>query len=128
MLHTDLFVLSWLSKKPANVEPGVGKWVSYLNRERKLDSVVGRRPSAPPAPKGLYLYGNVGSGMLRCFSLQWFLICRKKIVFHILYLLVTCMLYYVYFLLMMPYFICFLLLLPFNVFLCVFRLKAVIIW
>ncbi|XP_019174027.1 PREDICTED: lactation elevated protein 1 isoform X1 [Ipomoea nil] len=53
----------WMSrKKPANVEPGVGKWVSYLNRERKLDSVVGRRPSAPPAPKGLYLYGNVGSG------------------------------------------------------------------
>lgn len=27
-----------------NVEPGVGKWVSYLNRERKLDSIVGSRP------------------------------------------------------------------------------------
>ncbi|KAH0988802.1 hypothetical protein GBA52_000285 [Prunus armeniaca] len=57
------FVQRWLSrKKPENVEPGVGKWVSYLNRERKLDSVVGRRPTAPPAPKGLYIYGNVGSG------------------------------------------------------------------
>ncbi|KAL6216974.1 hypothetical protein ACLB2K_010192 [Fragaria x ananassa] len=53
----------WMSKKrPENVEPGVGKWVSYLNRERKLDSVVGRRPTAPAAPKGLYIYGNVGSG------------------------------------------------------------------
>ncbi|XP_012076596.1 AFG1-like ATPase isoform X2 [Jatropha curcas] len=49
-------------KKPENVEPGVGRWVSYLNRERKLDSLVGRRPTAPPAPKGLYIYGNVGSG------------------------------------------------------------------
>lgn len=45
------------------MESGVGKWVSYLNRERKLDAAVGRRPAAPPAPKGLYLYGNVGSGM-----------------------------------------------------------------
>ncbi|CAI9096677.1 OLC1v1032875C1 [Oldenlandia corymbosa var. corymbosa] len=44
------------------MEPGVGKWVSYLNREKKLDSKVGRRPTAPAAPKGLYLYGNVGSG------------------------------------------------------------------
>lgn len=46
------------------MEPGVGKWVSYLNREKKLDSMVGPRPKAPPAPKGLYIYGNVGSGML----------------------------------------------------------------
>lgn len=44
------------------MEEGVGKWVSYLNREKKLDSQVGRRPAAPPAPKGVYLYGNVGSG------------------------------------------------------------------
>ncbi|XP_065876760.1 uncharacterized protein [Euphorbia lathyris] len=44
------------------VESGVGRWVLYLNRERKLDSLVGRRPFAPPAPKGLYIYGNVGSG------------------------------------------------------------------
>ncbi|CAN1169244.1 AFG1-like ATPase, partial [Linum perenne] len=51
-----------LRKRPENVEPGVGKWVSYLNRERKLDSLVGRRPTTPAAPKGLYIYGNVGSG------------------------------------------------------------------
>ncbi|KAF3447131.1 hypothetical protein FNV43_RR12311 [Rhamnella rubrinervis] len=44
------------------LEAGVGKWVSYLNREKKLDSLVGRCPTAPPAPKGLYIYGNVGSG------------------------------------------------------------------
>ncbi|KAK6927529.1 ATPase, AFG1-like [Dillenia turbinata] len=52
-------LLTW--RKP-EIEPGAGKWVSYLNREKKLDSLVGRRPTAPPAPKGLYLYGNVGSG------------------------------------------------------------------
>lgn len=53
----------WINrKKPMNMEPGVGRWVSYLNREKKLDSVVGFIPSAPTAPKGLYLYGNVGSG------------------------------------------------------------------
>lgn len=46
-----------------DVEPGVGKMVSYLNREKKMDAIVGTRPVAPPAPKGLYLYGNVGSGM-----------------------------------------------------------------
>ncbi|CAO2820736.1 unnamed protein product [Amaranthus hypochondriacus] len=45
-----------------DVESGVGKWVSYLNREKKLDSLCGPRPVAPVAPKGLYLYGNVGSG------------------------------------------------------------------
>ncbi|KAF7137158.1 hypothetical protein RHSIM_Rhsim07G0157100 [Rhododendron simsii] len=61
--HRSRFVERWMSRtKPENVEPGVGKWVSYLNRERKLDSLFGRRPTAPPAPKGLYLYGNVGSG------------------------------------------------------------------
>ncbi|KAB2072684.1 hypothetical protein ES319_A07G032500v1 [Gossypium barbadense] len=49
-------------RKSEDIEPGVGKWVSYLNREKKLDSLVGRRPTAPPAPKGLYIYGNVGSG------------------------------------------------------------------
>ncbi|KAF6151165.1 hypothetical protein GIB67_037373 [Kingdonia uniflora] len=57
------FIERWIIRKRNEiVEPGVGKWVSYLNRERKLDSLVGRRPIAPPAPKGLYLYGNVGSG------------------------------------------------------------------
>ncbi|XP_052208974.1 uncharacterized protein C115.02c isoform X2 [Diospyros lotus] len=53
-------LMSW--RTPKHIEPGVGKWVSYLNREKKLDSRVGRRPTIPPAPKGLYLYGNVGSG------------------------------------------------------------------
>ncbi|XP_022750273.1 AFG1-like ATPase isoform X2 [Durio zibethinus] len=49
-------------RKSEDIEPGVGKWVSYLNREKKLDSLVGRRPTAPSAPKGLYIYGNVGIG------------------------------------------------------------------
>ncbi|XP_041990677.1 putative ATPase N2B isoform X1 [Salvia splendens] len=57
------FMNKWLSRTSADsVEPGVGKWVSYLNREKKLDVMVGQRPTAPPAPKGLYIYGNVGSG------------------------------------------------------------------
>ncbi|KAG2691498.1 hypothetical protein I3760_08G012100 [Carya illinoinensis] len=61
--HRSKFVERWMfRKKTENVESGVGKWVSYLNREKKLDSLVGRRPTAPPAPKGLYIYGNVGSG------------------------------------------------------------------
>ncbi|PAN43975.1 hypothetical protein PAHAL_9G008200 [Panicum hallii] len=49
-------------RRRGNIEPGVGKWVSYLNREKKLDKLVGQRPVSPVAPKGLYLYGNVGSG------------------------------------------------------------------
>ncbi|EEC76553.1 hypothetical protein OsI_14358 [Oryza sativa Indica Group] len=49
-------------KRRGNIEPGVGKWVSYLNREKKLDTLVGQKPVAPIAPKGIYLYGNVGSG------------------------------------------------------------------
>ncbi|XP_021608209.1 AFG1-like ATPase isoform X2 [Manihot esculenta] len=61
--HRNRLVARWMfRKKPENVELGVGRWVSYLNRERKLDSLVGCRPTAPPAPKGLYIYGNVGSG------------------------------------------------------------------
>ncbi|KAJ8436743.1 hypothetical protein Cgig2_009717 [Carnegiea gigantea] len=55
-------VENWNMRKPQDVEPGVGKWVSYLNREKKLNSLVGPCPVAPLAPKGLYLYGNVGSG------------------------------------------------------------------
>ncbi|KNA15871.1 hypothetical protein SOVF_094280 isoform A, partial [Spinacia oleracea] len=56
-------VETWATRRNSqDVEPGVGKWVSYLNRERKLDSLIGPRPVAPVAPKGLYLYGNVGSG------------------------------------------------------------------
>lgn len=49
--------------------------VSYLNREKKLDSLVGRRPVAPTAPKGIYLYGNVGSGMARYI---YYRVSRKK--------------------------------------------------
>jgi len=49
----------------------VGKWVSYLKREKKLDSLVGRRPTAPPAPKGLYIYGNVGSGIYLVLFFFW---------------------------------------------------------
>ncbi|XP_062100792.1 uncharacterized protein LOC133806711 isoform X2 [Humulus lupulus] len=61
--HQSRLFGRWMfRRKPENVEPGVGKWVSYLNRERKLDSLVGSRPTAPPAPKGLYIWGNVGSG------------------------------------------------------------------
>lgn len=60
----SLSVLVMFRRRQMNVEPGVGKWVSYLNRERKLDSIVGSRPAIPSAPKGLYIYGNVGCGML----------------------------------------------------------------
>lgn len=49
----------------------MGKWVSYLKREKKLDSLVGRRPTAPPAPKGLYIYGNVGSGIYLVLFFFW---------------------------------------------------------
>ena len=37
---------------------------SNAPRRKKLDTLVGHRPVAPVAPKGLYLYGNVGSGKL----------------------------------------------------------------
>ncbi|KAG7637413.1 putative ATPase, AFG1, P-loop containing nucleoside triphosphate hydrolase [Arabidopsis thaliana] len=61
--HGQKLLGRWvLGRRQMNVEPGVGKWVSYLNRERKLDSIVGSRPAVPPAPKGLYIYGNVGCG------------------------------------------------------------------
>ncbi|KAK4274426.1 hypothetical protein QN277_017646 [Acacia crassicarpa] len=71
----------WTSrKKPKNMEPGVGKWVSYLNRENKLDSMVGPRPKAPPAPKGLYIYGNVGSG--KTMLMDMFYIATERIVKH----------------------------------------------
>ncbi|XP_044480750.1 putative ATPase N2B isoform X1 [Mangifera indica] len=69
-----------LWKKPRNVESGVGKWVSYLNRERKLDSLVGRRPTAPPAPKGVYIYGNVGSG--KTMLMDMFYCGTQRIVKH----------------------------------------------
>jgi len=56
------------------MESGVGKWVSYLKREKKLDSLVGHRPTAPPAPKGLYIYGNVGSGIYLTFFFWMFML------------------------------------------------------
>lgn len=49
-------------KKNERAEAGTGRMVSYLKREKKLDSLVGPHPVAPPPPKGLYLYGNVGCG------------------------------------------------------------------
>ncbi|XP_042424153.1 AFG1-like ATPase isoform X2 [Zingiber officinale] len=61
--HRKSFIGKWISRRRhQNVEPGVGKMVSYLNREKKLDSLVGIKPVPPPSPKGIYLYGNVGSG------------------------------------------------------------------
>ncbi|XP_058113178.1 uncharacterized protein LOC131256137 isoform X2 [Magnolia sinica] len=61
--HRNGFVEKWiLRRRNENIEPGVGRMVSYLNREKKLDSIVGTHPVAPRAPKGLYLYGSVGSG------------------------------------------------------------------
>ncbi|KAI7754991.1 hypothetical protein M8C21_016355 [Ambrosia artemisiifolia] len=75
------FLGRWLDrKKPVNVETGVGKWVSYLNREKKLDLVVGKRPAVPPAPKGLYIYGNVGSG--KTMLMDMFYSATKDIVTH----------------------------------------------
>ncbi|NP_001242617.2 AFG1-like ATPase family protein [Glycine max] len=67
-------------KRPKNMESGVGKWVSYLKREKKLDSLVGHRPTAPPAPKGLYIYGNVGSG--KTMLMDMFYSATKGIVKH----------------------------------------------
>ncbi|KAH9306552.1 hypothetical protein KI387_010956, partial [Taxus chinensis] len=60
---SDSQILKWfLRQKKERAEPGSGRMVSYLKREKRLDSLVGSRPVAPPAPKGLYLYGNVGCG------------------------------------------------------------------
>ncbi|MCO5571766.1 hypothetical protein L7F22_025514 [Adiantum nelumboides] len=44
------------------VETGSGKMVAHINREKQLDQLVGLRPSLPPSPKGLYIYGSVGCG------------------------------------------------------------------
>ncbi|KAG6480609.1 hypothetical protein ZIOFF_057193 [Zingiber officinale] len=60
--HRKSLIGKWISRRRhQNVEPGVGKMVSFLNREKKLDSLVGIKPVPPPSPKGIYLYGNVGS-------------------------------------------------------------------
>ncbi|KAG0485766.1 hypothetical protein HPP92_009845 [Vanilla planifolia] len=57
------FLEKWiLRRRRVSPEAGVGRMVSYLNRERKLDYLVGARPVQPQAPKGVYLFGNVGSG------------------------------------------------------------------
>ncbi|XP_064993420.1 uncharacterized protein LOC135585758 isoform X8 [Musa acuminata AAA Group] len=76
------FIDKWISRRRRrqNVEPGVGKMVSYLNREKKLDSVVGVQPVPPTAPKGLYLYGNVGSG--KTMLMDMFYSATKGIVKH----------------------------------------------
>ena len=63
-LFLTCILLNKTRRRRGSIEPGVGMWVSYLNREKKLDKLVGQRPVAPVAPKGLYLYGNVGSGKL----------------------------------------------------------------
>ena len=62
MSSSDLSFADLTRKRRGSIEAGVGRWVSYLNREKKLDTLVGQKPVAPVAPKGLYLYGNVGSG------------------------------------------------------------------
>lgn len=77
----------WTFRRKVDVEPGVGKWVSYLNRERRLDTLVGRRPTAPPSPKGLYIYGNVGSGKTMLMDMfysaaEGIIKHRKRLHFH----------------------------------------------
>ncbi|XP_078178100.1 AFG1-like ATPase family protein isoform X2 [Carex rostrata] len=74
------FLGKWMSRRRGAVEPGVGKWVSYLNREKKLDGLVGQRPLLPIAPKGIYLYGNVGSG--KTMLMDMFYGATKGIVQH----------------------------------------------
>nr|XP_018676932.1 PREDICTED: putative ATPase N2B isoform X5 [Musa acuminata subsp. malaccensis] len=80
--HKSSFIDKWISRRRRrqNVEPGVGKMVSYFNREKKLDSVVGVQPVPPTAPKGLYLYGNVGSG--KTMLMDMFYSATKGIVKH----------------------------------------------
>ncbi|OWM86701.1 hypothetical protein CDL15_Pgr015737 [Punica granatum] len=81
--HRSKLIERWTFRgllQEKNIEPGVGKWVSYLNREKKLDTIVGRRPAAPPAPKGLYLFGNVGSG--KTMLMDMFYSATKGIVKH----------------------------------------------
>jgi len=87
-------------RRRGSIEPGVGKWVSYLNREKKLDKLVGQRPVAPVAPKGLYLYGNVGSGklpesytcMLKISNFYYFFFVKSEN-YHVLF---TVIIFYVF--------------------------------
>ncbi|CAM6128009.1 unnamed protein product [Calypogeia fissa] len=57
-------VWGWWTRKTrhARAEPGAGRIVARIKREKQLDSLVGPRPPLPPSPQGLYLYGNVGCG------------------------------------------------------------------
>ncbi|KAL4567377.1 hypothetical protein LXL04_022960 [Taraxacum kok-saghyz] len=48
--NTQQISRQWLDrKKSVNVEPGVGKWVSYLNRERKLDLFYSQEKAPTPS-------------------------------------------------------------------------------
>lgn len=49
-------------KPDREIEAGAGRMVSQINREKKLDELVGPRPPLPSSPKGLYIYGSVGCG------------------------------------------------------------------
>lgn len=44
------------------VEAGAGRMVAHINREKKLDQLLGPRPTLPLGPKGVYIYGSVGCG------------------------------------------------------------------
>eukprot|EP00250_Pteridium_aquilinum_P001043 c11233_g1_i1 orf=42-1949(+) len=63
-LHAYGQAASELLRKKRNreVQPGAGRMVSHINREKKLDQLVGPPPPLPSSPKGLYIYGNVGCG------------------------------------------------------------------
>nr|XP_024381671.1 AFG1-like ATPase isoform X2 [Physcomitrium patens] len=79
----------WFSRRTKNisVEPSSGFMVARIEREKKLDSIVGRRPSAPKAPQGIYLYGNVGCGktlLMELFfkSAEGVIRHRRRVHFH----------------------------------------------
>ncbi|KAL3694720.1 hypothetical protein R1sor_008371 [Riccia sorocarpa] len=60
-------IFAWWSSQYRKIrhskpEPGAGRMVARLKREKKLAAMVGPPPPLPPPPQGLYLYGNVGCG------------------------------------------------------------------
>lgn len=56
-------IFSVRKRRPTRgIEAGAGRKVSHINREKKLDRLVGPPPSLPSTPKGLYIYGSVGCG------------------------------------------------------------------
>ncbi|XP_057824621.2 uncharacterized protein C115.02c isoform X3 [Cryptomeria japonica] len=78
---SDSQIVNFFSrKKKERAEPGTGRMVSYLKREKRLDSLVGSCPVVPPAPKGLYLYGNVGCG--KTMLMDMFYNATKGVVRH----------------------------------------------